>query len=141
MKKAILPLLALGVIAFTGCGKDDNNNVTPNNSAPLTGNWKLNSYAIDSNRDNVMQITEQRALESGEYGYLYATNQHITDSFGIGGARITLEYTYLLRNDSVFSSMMGETELQFVIQKLDATTLNILRPYSTGTEWYFYTRQ
>lgn len=141
MKKTLLALLSVGIIAAVGCKKDDNNNTNPNTGPSLVGNWKMASYAIDTNGDMVMQNSEQRTPGADEYGYLFATNQMITDSSKIDGVGITLNYSYIRRNDSVFSNLLGETDLEFVIEKLDATTLNILKPYSTGTEWYFYTRQ
>ncbi len=139
MKKPLLTVFALGLLAAWGCKKDDNNNATPGTS--LTGNWTMTSYALDSNGDNTLQPSEQRTLETDEYGYLEITNQMIVDSYNIDGVRVTADYTYTRRGDSVFTTVLGEEDLIFVIQKLDATTLHVMQPYSTGTEWYFYNRR
>lgn len=135
--KRILTLAAFGLLAFQSCKKDDDNNSTPS----LVGNWKMTSYAYDTNNDGVMQSTENNALDSGDYGYMMVTNSTLKDSISMDGFNISYTFpSYTRRNDSVFVPFMNQQELYFVIQKLDASNLNIFIPDNTGSEWRNYTR-
>ena len=138
-----LPLIALALIVFSACSKDDDNEPTDRMQLITSSAWKLNSAGIDGNNDGKAETPlPDGTLEPCETDNLFTFRSDGTGTADEGATKCeetdpqSTEFSWnftnnqqsVVFNDAIFTGIDGEVK----ILSLTSSTMTLSKELDLG---------